>query len=312
MFMYLYTKPIYNDKLLKLLQGEKWPGNLPHLPEVQTGRWTTATETSMRLKSFSKCPGCPAPLPVVCFLLCAVIWCRLEGMSPCTGLKEHRNAFTRRHGGTEIIAQCARSQCAVLNLPCIVNRQFLQDKSMSSIVLLTYYSGLSTRIITKQDMWLERKIIWVLSSGHGLSIPPAPPSKHSGFTDTGLVFLPSAHHTGGEVWKRTEQSRACLSAPAKGKRGLAPSRQPLHQQPVRSLWRLKTARDLLRNNLNRAEAISRAGKGPIERVGGKGEDPSNFTCDKTKAAQKSSRKQRFIHSPFCRAAGLTAALRSLS
>lgn len=121
----------------------------PTSQRVQTGRWTTATETSMKLKSFSKCTGCPALLPVVCFFLCVVIWCRLEGIGPSTELKQHRNAFNRRHGGTEIITQPARSQCAVLNLPCIVNRQFLQDKSTGNIVLLTYYSGLTSRIVTK-------------------------------------------------------------------------------------------------------------------------------------------------------------------
>lgn len=121
----------------------------PTSQRVQTGRWTTVTETSMKLKSFSKCTGCPALLPVACFFLCVVIWCRLEGMSASTELQQHRNAFSRRHGGTEIITQRARSQCAALNLPCIVNRQFLQDKSTGSIVLLTYYSGLATRITAK-------------------------------------------------------------------------------------------------------------------------------------------------------------------
>lgn len=88
--------------------------------------------------------SCPAASGVFLALCCHLM--QTEG---CTGLKQHRNAFTRRHGGTEIIAQRARSQCAVLNLPCIVNRQFLHDKSTGSIVLLTYYSGLATRIITK-------------------------------------------------------------------------------------------------------------------------------------------------------------------
>lgn len=70
-------------------------------------------------------------------------------------------------------------------------------------------------------------------------------SKHHGFIYTGLMFLPSAHHIGGKVWKSTEQSRACLFPQANMKPVLAPSRQSLHQQLVSSLWRLKTAKDLL-------------------------------------------------------------------
>lgn len=66
-----------------------------------------------------------------------------------------------------------------------------------------------------------------------------------GFIYTALVFLPSAHHIGGKVWKSTEQSRACLSPTANMKPVLAPSRQSLHQQLVSSLWGLKTAKDLL-------------------------------------------------------------------
>lgn len=217
----------------------------PTSQRVQTGRWTTATEMSTKLKSFSKCTGCPALLPVVCFFLCVVIWCRLEGIGPSTELEQHRNAFNRRHGGTEIITQPARSQCAVLNLPCIVNRQFLQDKSTATLFCSPIIVASPPESLQKQDMRLERKIIQILSSGHGLSILPASPSKHGGFTHTGLIFLPSAHHSGGEVGKRSEQSRTCLSPPAKEKPELAPSRQSLYQQLARSLWRLKAARDLL-------------------------------------------------------------------
>lgn len=85
------------------------------------------------------------------------------------------------------------------------------------------------------------------SSSQIISSPSLKPShrEHHGFIYTGLVFLPSAHHIGSKVWKRTEQSRACPSPPANMKPILAPSRQPLHQQLVSNLWRLKPANDLL-------------------------------------------------------------------
>lgn len=56
--------------------------------------------------------------------------------------------LNRRHGGIYIITLRARSQRAVLNLPCIVNRQFLQGKSTGNIVLLTYDNGSIKSIIT--------------------------------------------------------------------------------------------------------------------------------------------------------------------
>lgn len=85
------------------------------------------------------------------------------------------------------------------------------------------------------------------SSSQAIGSPSLNPShsEHRGFIYTGFVFLPSAHHIGGEVWKLTEQSRACLSSPASMRPVLAPSRQPLHQQVVSSLQRLKPAKDLL-------------------------------------------------------------------
>lgn len=85
------------------------------------------------------------------------------------------------------------------------------------------------------------------SSSQAIGSPSLNPSRseHRGFIYTGLMFLPSAHHIGGKVWKSTEQSRACLSPPANMKPVLAPSRQSLHQQLVSSLWRLKPAKDLL-------------------------------------------------------------------
>lgn len=72
--------------------------------------------------------------------------------------------LNRRHRGIYIITQRARSQRAVLNIPCIVNRQFLQDKSTGNVVLFTYYSGLIKSIITRTGFVIrgENNINFVL------------------------------------------------------------------------------------------------------------------------------------------------------
>lgn len=143
--------------------------------------------------------SCPAARGVFLALCCHLM--QAAGMSPCTGLEQHRNAFTRRRGGTEIIAQRARSQCAVLNLPCIVNRRFLHDKSTGSIVLLTYYSGLATRIITKTGYVIreENNPSFVLRPR---ALHPSSSSQQAQwFPLHRALFLPSAHHIGGSLEK---------------------------------------------------------------------------------------------------------------
>ena len=130
------------------------------------------------------------------------------------------------------------------------------------------------------------------SSAQAIGSPSLNPShsKHRGFVYTGLVFLSSAHHIGGTVWKSTEQSRACLSPPANTKPVLAPSRQPLHQQLVSSPWRLKTAKDPLisKKEFKQSWDYITSWKRAYWKRREKKKDPINYMCDKTKAAQKSN------------------------
>lgn len=129
--------------------------------------------------------SCPAAsgvfLPLYCHLMEA--W-RNESIHRAQAAQKW---FNRRHGGTEIITQRARSHCALLNLPCTVNRQFLQDKSTGNIVLLTYYSGLTIRIITKTGYAIRRENNLNLALRPQALHASSSPSKQGGLTHTGLV-----------------------------------------------------------------------------------------------------------------------------
>lgn len=78
----------------------------------------------------------------------------------------------RCRGGIYIITERARSQRAVLNPSCIVNMQFLQDKSTGSIVLLAYYTDLIKTIFTRTEYVSteESNVNFIFSSpSHGIN-----------------------------------------------------------------------------------------------------------------------------------------------
>lgn len=102
-YVFIYKTNIHGQVILDFSREKNDMKSSPTSQRVQAGTWATITEMSMQLTSFSKCCGCPALPPEVCFFLCVVIWCRLKGMSPSTELRQHWNAFNRRHGGSEII-----------------------------------------------------------------------------------------------------------------------------------------------------------------------------------------------------------------